>query len=65
MLRLEKSSTDGYITLLMGYSRSPLRDFESSLSIVVGLDEDDIQLILKQNNSSFVTQKITLAIYTI
>ena len=54
-LRLEKSSTDGYITLLMGYARSPFRDFDSYLRIVVGLDEDDIQLILKQYNSNFVT----------
>ena len=28
-LRLEKSSTDGYIILLMGYARSFFRDFES------------------------------------
>ena len=47
-LRSEKSSTDGYIILLMGYARSPFRDFESYLRIVVGSDEDDIRLILKQ-----------------
>ena len=41
-LRSEKSSTDGYIIFLMGYARSPFRDFESYLRIVVGLDEDDI-----------------------
>ena len=28
-LRSEKSSTDGYIIFLMGYARSPFRDFES------------------------------------
>ena len=28
-LRLQKSSTDGYIILLMYYARSPFRDFES------------------------------------
>ena len=44
-LRLEKSSTNGEIIFLMGYARSPYRDFESYLRIVVGLDEDDIQLI--------------------
>ena len=32
----------------MGYARSPFRDFENYLRIVVGLDEDDNQLILKQ-----------------
>ena len=46
-LRLEKSSTAGYIILLMAYAGSPFRDFESYLRIVVGLDEDDNQLILK------------------
>ena len=36
----EKSSTVGYLVLIMGYARSPFRDFESYLRIVVGLDED-------------------------
>ena len=64
-LRSEKSSTDGYIDLLMGYARSPIRDFESYLRIVVGLDEDDIQLILKQNNANFVTYELDPDNYTI
>ena len=38
----EKGYTDGYFMLLMGYDRSPIRDFESYLRIVVGLDEGDI-----------------------
>ena len=63
-LRLEKSSTDDYIMLLMGYARSPFRDFESYLRIVVGLDEDDIQLLLKQYNSNFVTYELSPGIYT-
>ena len=54
-LRLEKSSTDGYNNFILGYARSPFRDFESYLRIVVGLDENDNQLILKQCNSNFVT----------
>ena len=37
-LRSEKSSTDGFIILLLGYGRSPFRDFESCFRIVVGLD---------------------------
>ena len=37
-LRSEKSSTDGYIMFLMGYARSPFRDFENYLRIVIGLD---------------------------
>ena len=34
----EKSSTDSYMILSMGYAKSPFRDFESYLRIVVGLD---------------------------
>ena len=54
-LRSDKTSHDGYFILLMGYARSPFRDFESYLRIVVGLEEDDIQLILKQYNEKFIT----------
>ena len=32
----------------MGYGRSLFRDFESYLRIVIGLDEDCIQLISKK-----------------
>ena len=49
----------------MGYARSPSRDFESYLRIVARLDEDDIQLTLKQNKSVFVTYKIKPGIYSI
>ena len=62
---LEKSSTDGYIILVMAYARSSFRDIESYLRIVVGLDEDDIQLILKQNSPFFVTHELSPGIYTI
>ena len=54
-LRSEKTSTDGYIIFLIGYARSFFPDFESYLRIVVGSDEDDNQLILKQYNANFVT----------
>ena len=64
-IRSENSSTDGYIIVLLGYTRSPFRDFESSLRIVVGLDEDDVQLILKQHNSNFVTYELSPGIYSI
>ena len=64
-LRLEKSSTDGYIIILLGYARSPFRDCESYFRIVVGLDEDDIQLILKQYYSNFVTYELSPGIHTI
>ena len=54
-----------YMLLLVGYSRSLYRDFESYLRIVIGLDEEDIQLILKEYNSHFITYEITPGIYTI
>ena len=61
----EKKNSDGYMLLLLGYSRSPVRDFESYLRIVVGSDEEDIKLILKQYNSNFVTYELTPRIYSI
>ena len=51
--------------LLLGYSRSLFRHFESFLIVVVGLDEEDIRLILKQKNSHFITYELTPGIYTI
>ena len=64
-LETGKRRTDGYYMFLMGYARSPFRDFESYLRIVVGLDEDDIQLILKQYNSNFVTYEKLPGIYSV
>ena len=64
-LRSDKSSHDGYIILLMGYARSPFRYFESYLRIFVGLEEDNIQLILKQYNEKFVTYELNPGNYTI
>ena len=64
-LSSEKKNTDGYMLLLVGYSRSLFRDFESYLRIVVGLDEEDIQLILKEYNSHFITYELTPGNYTI
>ena len=64
-LRSDKSSHDGYIILLMGYARSPFIDFESYLRIVIGLNEDDIQLILKQYNEKFITYELDPGNYTI
>ena len=64
-LRLDKSSHDGYIILLTGYINSSFRDFESYLRIIVGLEEDNIQLILKQYNEKFITYKLDPGNYTI
>ena len=49
----------------MGYARSPFRDFQSYQRIVVGLDEDDMQLILKQYNANFDTFELDPGKYTI
>ena len=64
-MRSEKSSTGGYILILKGSARSPFREFESYLRLVVGSNEDDIQLILKQYNSNFVSYELPPGIYTI
>ena len=64
-LSIEKKKSDGYMILLFGYSASSFRDFESYLRLVVGLDEEDIQLILKEYNSHFITYELTPGIYTI
>ena len=64
-LQSEMKMTDGYNILLMGYARSPFRDFEVYLRIVVGLNEDDTKMILKQNNVNFLTYELDPGIYTI
>ena len=64
-LSQEKKSSEGYMILLLNYSRSQFRDFESYLRIRVGLDEEDIQLILKEYNSHFITYELNPGIYTI
>ena len=51
--------------LLLGYAKSPFRDFESYLRFVVGLDEEDIQLILKEYISHFIIYELTPGIYSI
>ena len=61
----EKKKKVGYMILLLGYARSLFRDFESYLRSVVGLDEEDIQLILKEYNSHFITYDLTPGIYSI
>ena len=64
-LRSDKSSHGGYIILLMVYARSAFREFESYLRIVVGLEEENIRLILKQYNEKFITYELDPGNYTI
>ena len=61
---IEKSRTDGYYIFLRSYLQSPFRDFESYLRILTGKNEDDIQLIIKQNKSKFKTYRISPGGYT-
>ena len=64
-LSQEKKNSDGYTVLLLNFSRSQFRDFESYLRIRVGLDEEDIQLILKEYKSHFLIYELNPGIYTI
>ena len=64
-LSQEKKNSDGYTILLLKYTRSQFRDFESYLRIRVGLDEENIQLILREYNSHFITYELSPGIYTI
>ena len=51
--------------LSLGYGRSPFHDFEIYRRVVVGLDEDDIQLFLKQFNSNFIRYEIPTGVHSI
>ena len=56
-LRWENLNTDGYFILLLGCACSTFQDFESYRRIVVGLDEKNFQLLLKQYNFYFLPMK--------
>ena len=47
------------------YGRSPFGDFKRNLRIIAGLDEKNIQLILKQFNLYFITYELSPGIYKI
>ena len=51
--------------LLIGYGRSLFRDFECYLRIVVGLDEEYIQLFLRQYLLNFITYDLSSGVYSI
>ena len=50
--------------LLLGYARYPVPGFGSYLRFVLGLDEHDIQLNLKQYNSNFIIFERPPGIYS-
>ena len=62
-LSTEKMNTDGYMILFLDYSASSFRDFESYLRLVIGLDEEDIRLILKEYISHFITRTNSRNLY--
>ena len=49
----------------MGYARSPFHDFKTFIRIVVGLDEEEFQLILKQKFPEIVTFELPPGVYSI
>ena len=49
----------------MACAGSPFRDFEPYLRIVVGLDEDDFQLILKQYKEKIVNSELSPGFYSV
>ena len=51
--------------VLLAYAKSPFRDFETDLRIVVRLDEEDIQLFLKEYSSLFITYELPPGTYSI
>ena len=51
--------------LSLGYGRSPFHDFESYRGVILGLDEDDVQLFLKQFNSNFIRYEIPTGVHSI
>ena len=44
--------------MILGFARLSIRDFESYLKKVIGLDEDDIQIFSEQYNFSLIVYGI-------
>ena len=53
-----------YMNIVAGYVSSVSQDFESYLRTEVDLIEDDIELVLDEYNSSFITYELQPGIYT-
>ena len=49
---------------LLVYARSSFGDNETCVRVVDGLDEDDVQLILRLHNSNFFTYETPPNIYS-
>ena len=59
ILAIGKRQVDGSSISLLGYTQSPFRVFGSYLRVLVGLDEDDTQLVSKQYNSFSIINELT------
>ena len=55
---------DKYMNIVAGYVSSVFQNFESFLKTEVDLVEDDIELVLDEYNSSFITYEISPGVYT-
>ena len=60
----KRMNDEQYMNILAIYTSSVFQDFESFLRTQIDLIEDDIQLVLDEYNSSFITYEIEPGIYS-
>ena len=60
----KRMKDEQYMNILSTYTSSVFQDFESFLRTQIDLVEDDIQLVLEEYNSSFVTYELEPGIYS-
>ena len=59
----KRMNDDGYMNILARYTSSVFQDFESFLRTQIDLVEDDIELVLDEYNSRFITCELDPGIY--
>ena len=59
----KRMNDEQYMNILSIYTSSVFQDFERFLTTQIYLVEDDIELVLDEYNSSFITYEITPALY--
>ena len=60
----KRMNDDGYMDILARYTSSVFQDFESFLRTQIDFVEDDINLVLEEYNSNFITCGLDPGIYT-
>ena len=60
----KRMKNEQFMNIVAGYVISVFQDFESYLRTEIDLIEDDIELVLEEYNSSFITYEITPGFYT-